>query len=82
MFELYLDYPYSMTPIKKVYEIIPHFGSLPVPDGCGSLGLEAAIWCEHIAEDSELERRLFPRIYALVRISVLRPGKQQVSSCC
>lgn len=65
MFELYLDYPYSMTPIKKVYEIIPHFGSIPVPDGCGPIGLEAAIWCEHIAEEAELERRLFPRIYAL-----------------
>ncbi|MCC8067909.1 MAG: beta-N-acetylhexosaminidase [Clostridiales bacterium] len=26
MFELYLDYPYSMTSVKKLYETIPHLG--------------------------------------------------------
>lgn len=65
MFELYLDYPYSMTSVKKVYETTPHFGSIPVPKGGEALGMEAAIWCEHITSAETLERRLFPRIYAL-----------------
>jgi hexosaminidase len=58
-----------MTPIKKVYETKPHFGSIFVPDGCDPLGFEAAIWCEHITKEEELERRLFPRIYALAEIA-------------
>ncbi len=65
MFELYLDYPYSMTPVKKIFETMPHFGSRKVPCMDGFLGMEACVWAEHITEPERLYTRIFPRIYAL-----------------
>lgn len=65
MFELYLDYPYSMTPVKKIFETVPHFGSREVPRMDGFLGMEACVWAEHITEPERLYTRIFPRIYAL-----------------
>ena len=68
MFELYFDYPYSMTPMKKVYKTIPHLGKHQVSDNEGLLGLEACLWSEHIKESEQLEKLLFPRIYALAEL--------------
>lgn len=36
MFELYLDYPYSMTSVKKLYETIPHLGEKVVTGAAGN----------------------------------------------
>lgn len=80
MFELYLDYPYSMTPLKKVYETVPHLGEIPLLHEGKLLGLEAAIWCEHITTSSELEKRLFPRVYALAEIAW--SGKENYEEFC
>ena len=67
MFELYLDYPHSMTPLKKVYETVPHFGK---EEWNGQmLGMEACMWCEHISKEEDLEKRIFPRILALAEIT-------------
>lgn len=68
MFELYLDYPYSMTPIKKLYQTKAHLGKTLFDTCSGLLGMEAALWCEHIAQAQRLEKLLFPRIYALAEI--------------
>lgn len=68
MFELYLDYPYSMTSMKKLYETNAHFGKASFARNSGLLGMEAAVWCEHIAQPQRLENLLFPRIYALAEI--------------
>ena len=65
MFELYFDYPYSMTPIKKVYECIPHISKMECSEYSGFSGLEACIWCEHIKDSERLEQLLFPRIFAV-----------------
>ncbi|MCD8068566.1 MAG: family 20 glycosylhydrolase [Lachnospiraceae bacterium] len=65
MFELYLDYPYSMTNLKKVYETIPHLGEEDVSGKEGLLGMEGCLWSEHITKCEKLEKLLFPRIYAL-----------------
>ena len=56
MYELYLDYPYAMTPVRKLYR-------LRLPKDKGLIGLEAALWTEHIAESGKLHRHLFPRLY-------------------
>ena len=56
MYELYLDYPYAMTPVRKLYK-------LRLPKDKGLIGLEAALWTEHIAESGKLHRHLFPRLY-------------------
>lgn len=68
MFELYLDYPYSMTSIKKLYHTAPHLGKQKLDGTLGLLGMEGCIWAEHIRDEERLERLLFPRLYALAEI--------------
>ena len=58
MYETYLDYPYAMTPMRKLHK-------LRLPRKPGLLGLEAALWTEHISDPGKLHRQLFPRLYAL-----------------
>ncbi|MBO5098039.1 MAG: family 20 glycosylhydrolase [Agathobacter sp.] len=71
MFELYLDYPHSMIPLKKIYEFVPHLYRYPIPDSHtaekenGLIGFEACCWTEHIETEKELCEHIFPRVYAL-----------------
>ncbi len=69
MFELYLDYPHSMTSLKKIYTIAPHLGKRLVAEEDNLLGIEACIWAEHIKTEENLEKRLFPRVLALADVS-------------
>ena len=80
MFELYLDYPHSMIPLKKIYEFEPHLYRYPIPDSHtaekenGLIGFEACCWTEHIETEKELCEHIFPRIYALAeRASEIEP---------
>ncbi|MCD8353012.1 MAG: beta-N-acetylhexosaminidase [Clostridiales bacterium] len=68
MFECYLDYPYSMTPVKKLYDTVPHFGDQDVSEMDSLLGMEGCLWSEHITECGRVEELLFPRIYALAEL--------------
>lgn len=77
MFELYLDYPHSMIPLKKVYDFKPHFYKYPIPQKedvvsgnvkeaiNGLLGFEACTWTEHIDNEQKLCEHIFPRVYAM-----------------
>lgn len=65
MFELYLDYPHSMIPLKKIYEFKPHLYKYNIPDMDGVLGFEACTWTEHIDNEKDLCEHIFPRVYAL-----------------
>jgi hexosaminidase len=68
MFELYLDYPYSMTSLKKVYHTIPHLGKAPCSQKDGLMGMECCIWTEHITDSKTLEQMLFPRAWAMAEL--------------
>lgn len=68
MFELYFDYPHSMTSLKKVYETNPHLGKREVGPKDGLIGMEGCVWTEHIDNADSLERRLFPRVFALAEV--------------
>ena len=68
MFEVYFDYPYSMSSVKKVYKTIPHLGKQSFADNKGLLGMEACMWTEHVDNSKRLEELLFPRIYAFAEI--------------
>lgn len=68
MFELYLDYPHSMTSLKKLYNTNPHLGKHSVNDNDGLIGMEGCLWTEHITEQERLENLLFPRAFALGEI--------------
>jgi len=65
MFELYLDYPHSMIPLKKVYEFEPHLYKYAIPGTEGLIGFEACTWAEHIDNEKDLCEHIFPRIFAL-----------------
>ena len=69
MFEIYLDYPYSMSNLKKVYGTQPHFGKASFADDPNLLGLEGCLWAEHITDTKRLENLLFPRVYALAELN-------------
>lgn len=63
MYELYLDYPYSMTGVKKLYKLTPKIGNLRGSPENGMLGLESTFWSEHIHTPQKLQQQLFPRLY-------------------
>ena len=65
MFELYLDYPHSMIPLKKVYEFEPHLYKYSIENIDGLNGFEACSWTEHIDNEKKLGEHIFPRVYAL-----------------
>ncbi|HUM83582.1 MAG TPA: family 20 glycosylhydrolase [Lachnospiraceae bacterium] len=65
MFELYLDYPHSMIPLKKIYGSCPKIGKKDFRSSDSFMGMEACLWSEHIETEEELEKHIFPRIYAL-----------------
>ena len=69
MFEIYLDYPYSMTNLKKVYETQAHLGKKSFEGSSGFEGYEGCLWAEHITDAKRLENLLFPRIYALAELN-------------
>lgn len=65
MFDLYLDYPYSMTSLKKVYTCQPKIGKADCADAPGMEGMECCVWSERIETPEQMGKRLFPRVYAL-----------------
>lgn len=69
MFELYLDYPHGMTPLKKLYRTIPNFGGKAIGKPENLLGLEACLWTEHVYTPERFEQLLFPRAIALAELA-------------
>ena len=65
MFELYLDYPHSMIPLKKIYEFKPHLYKYDIPRDDGLIGFEVCAWTEHIDNEKDLCEMIFPRVFAL-----------------
>lgn len=75
MFELYLDYPHSMIPLRKVYEFTPHLYKYPIQGMksarkgdekiTGLMGFEACCWTEHLDNEKDLCEHIFPRVYAM-----------------
>ena len=64
MFDLYFDYPHSMIPLKRVYQVEPMLGKTNCAGAENLLGLESCLWAEHIIEPEKLYARIFPRAYA------------------
>lgn len=63
MCELYLDYPYSMTNVRKLHKMRPHIWNRRCEKDPGLLGIESTVWTEHISDPRDLEEHLFPRMY-------------------
>jgi hexosaminidase len=65
MFAFYLDYPHSMTTLKRLYNEPLTIGEVDFEDFENLMGLEAALWTEHITTTQEFEEHIFPRLYAV-----------------
>ena len=52
-----------MTGVRKLYRRKRKIGGKPCENYPGFLGLESAIWTEHIDTKASLEAHLFPRLY-------------------
>lgn len=74
-FELHLDYPHSMIPLKRVYEIEPHIGKFVCQDDPNLQGIVAVVATERIKDNGALEQTLFPRLYAVAEVGWAGPGK-------
>lgn len=65
MFDLYYDYVDAMSPMKRSFDFKPVIMDIDYADNPAMLGFEACTWSEYITDNDTLEKRIFPRIYAL-----------------
>lgn len=65
MFDLYFDYPHSMIPLKRAYQVSPAIGRIHCAGAENLVGLESCLWAEHIVTPEQLYARIFPRAYAV-----------------
>ncbi len=63
-FNMYFDYPYGMTPLKKTLRFNPWKG-IKKQNRQNVLGVEGAVWTEYIADTDKLFFNLLPRLDAL-----------------
>lgn len=74
-FECNLDFPHSMIPLKRVYEIEPHIGKFVCQDDPNLAGIVAYVSTERIKDHGALEQTLFPRLFAIAEVGWSGPGK-------
>ena len=65
-FSLYLDYPYTMTPLKKTYEFNPILKGVTNPEAI--IGIEAPLWTEWVKTPDKIDFQVFPRLFAISEI--------------
>lgn len=75
VFELHLDYPHSVTSLKKVYETEPHIGKFVCQDDPNLKGIVAEVSTMHIKDNGSLEQNLFPRLFAVAEAGWAGPEK-------
>lgn len=68
MFEIYFDYPYCMSPLKKVYHTQPKVAGKNYEKSSALVGIEACLWTERISDNTRLEQMLFPRVFAIAEV--------------
>ncbi len=61
---LYYDYPYALTPLKKTYRYRPTLRGVRKRSEANILGVEAAIWTEWVETEKKLFFNTLPRLAA------------------
>lgn len=64
-YHYYLDYPYGMTPLDKVYNYKPESNKLNAVGRQRIIGVETPLWSEFIDNDRQMEFMFFPRMTAV-----------------
>lgn len=81
MYDLYLDYPHSMLPLKTVYRTVPRMFGRNVSSASGLVGMEACLWSEHVVTNERLEEQIFPRVFALAEAAWSRRTNESDFLC-
>lgn len=66
-FYLYLDYPYSMTPLQKIYNFNPIFKGVNQVNNI--IGIEAPLWTEWVDNPAKIDFQVFPRLAAVAEMA-------------
>jgi hexosaminidase len=65
LYHLYLDYPPSVIPLRRVYEYRPLIGDRDCSAAPNTAGIQACLWSERKASPQALEEAIFPRLFAV-----------------
>lgn len=80
MFTYYFDYPYSMIPMRRLYEEALCIGDTDYSQNHALIGIEACMWTEHVCDTGKLEEMLFPRLYAAAEVMWCGPRSDTYES--
>ena len=73
-----MDYPYGMTPLNKTYDFDPLLPGLSFEGERNILGVEGALWTEHIPDFARLCYQAYPRLAAVAETGWSRPEKKNI----
>ena len=73
---LYLNTPYDLLPLEKVYTYNPIPESLTTEEASYIMGVQANLWAEYMFDYSYVQRDMFPRLLALAE-TAWTPYEQQ-----
>jgi len=62
---LYFDYPYTTTPLEKVYNFEPIPTELTPEQAQHVLGAQAQMWTDNHPTEKEIEQLVYPRACAI-----------------
>jgi hexosaminidase len=74
MYSWYLDYPHSMTSIRRMYREAQAAGGVDLTHDPAMYGMETLMWTENNKDAKSLEEHLFPRVYAAAEVMWSSPG--------
>ncbi len=72
----YFDYPYSITPLDKVYNYNPSPANLTLQQSRHILGVQSCLWTEDVPTLQEAEYMQYPRGCALAEVAWTKPEKK------
>lgn len=78
-FFTYLDYPYEVTPLEKIYSFNPIPDGLAEADKAKILGSGCQMWCEFVPGTERLYYQVYPRIAAHAECGWTAPEKKMYS---
>jgi hexosaminidase len=61
----YLDYPYSLIPLRRIYRYEPIPAGLDEEAAASILGVESPLWTEWVPNQARLHYQVYPRLTAL-----------------
>lgn len=76
-YHCYCDYPYGMTPVKKVYKFSL---SSKIKNKNAVVGTEAELWTEYVRNFDDICRMLYPRVAAVAENGWTKESKKNYST--